>query len=664
MDATTSSLLTFCWGGLLLALTGCGLETTRQNEPSFDTSASSSAAFPRPVVAGLQQQVQGDIEKHVGAQQASTLKALSTATTFPAAFKRPIVVQSLTDPWKGLVALEGYGHRITTLARSGRVHLPALIETMEAGMDRAPESVTVPPIPTGDTEEEHLVYIRNVLEEAHRLRAKALRRLSLDDQRFLFEHASPLVENFFPHFPGLNEQTLAQAQADLRSLRLVNEQLDYSALIASAQVLARLADDAWLNRLAEVFRRITGEVVLTVESPHGLIVIGGPGPNTYDWDGQFAVVIDLGGDDTYRGTIAASADVEHGISVVIDLAGNDTYHPSPLGLATGRLGVGLLIDRAGDDVYHLSPGSGGTGFAGIGMLVDVTGNDRYVGSRFTQGVAVGGLGLLLDEAGDDTYTSFGFAIGFGGPSGVGAVVDVAGDDRYQCGEEYPSVYNPTDASGGKPGDPLFQYDCFGMGFGSGKRIFNQDPAQLSYGLAGGWGMLLDLDGNDRYHSSNFSQGAGYFFGAGMKLDFAGYDEHHAARYGHAAGAHFGVGLFIDYQGRDRYGSSGPFYNGGAAWDRSVTLFIDAGQDDDVYDLQRSSGLGRADHHAWSVFIEEGGRDRYLVPNGMGTASNNGMSGFFDLAGEDEYVLTPPVGADRPGNGRTLLDQAGSIFMDR
>jgi hypothetical protein len=178
------------------------------------------------------------------------------------------------------------------------------------------------------------------------------------------------------------------------------------------------------------------------------------------------------------------------------------------------------------------------------------------------------------------------------------------------------------------------------------------------------GILLDLLGNDHYQSSNFSQGAGYFFGAGMKLDFSGDDEHHAARYGHAAGAHFGIGLFIDYQGQDRYGSSGPFYNGGTAWDRSVMLFIDAGEGDDVYDFRRSSGLGRADHHSWSVFIEEGGRDRYLVPSGMGTASNNSMSAFFDLRGEDAYILTPLAGAERPGNGRTLLDGAGGLFMDR
>jgi hypothetical protein len=177
-------------------------------------------------------------------------------------------------------------------------------------------------------------------------------------------------------------------------------------------------------------------------------------------------------------------------------------------------------------------------------------------------------------------------------------------------------------------------------------------------LAGGWGLLLDLSGNDRYHSSNFSQGAGYFFGAGLKLDFGGDDEHAAARFGHAAGAHSGVGLHVDYRGEDRYVSSGPFYNGATAWDLSVMLCLDAGQGNDLYDLRRSDGLGVADHHSWSVFLDEGGRDRYLVPRGMGSASDAGMAAFFDLAGEDEYEM-----AGR-GNGRTVLDQAGGLFIDR
>ena len=354
--------------------------------------------------------------------------------------------------------------------------------------------------------------------------------------------------------------------------------------------------------------------------------------------------------------------MEQGNRVVIDLAGQDTYDASTLGLATGRLGVGLLIDREGDDQYHLSEGSGAVRLAGLGLLIDLAGNDQYRGAKLTQGSAIGGLGLLLDGGGNDEYTSFGYAIGFGGPLGVGAVVDVAGADSYRCGDQYPSSYNATDVPSGDPEDPRFQYTGFCVGFGSGKRIFSREPQQRALSLAGGWGMVIDLEGNDHYRSANFSQGSGYFFGAGFKLDLGGDDQHEAARYGHGAAAHYGIGLFIDLQGKDQYSSTGPTYNGGTAWDRSVSLCIDADPEGDFYDFSHSNGLGRADHNSWSLFIEEGGRDHYLVSRGFGQASDNSMSGFFDLSGVDEYVSAS--GGGRVGNAMRVVNEPGGLFVDR
>ncbi len=555
-----------------------------------------------------------------------------------------------------------------------------------------PLRVPGPPAPTSADLGQHVAYILAVLDHAASLREQALRNLSGEERRFLFEHAANLAGSFLPQLSGSDAAAKAQAASDQRFIRLVGEKLDYAALAAAAETLARLADDRWLQRLDDSFRNaemrasavpgVTGDVVLVRETPHGLFVIGGRGPNSYDLDQRFALVIDLGGDDVYRGAIAASAGVERGVGAVIDLAGNDVYEPTPLGLATGRLGVGLLIDRTGDDVYRLANGSGGTGFAGIGVLYDMKGRDRYEGARFTQGAAVGGVGLLLDGAGDDTYTSFGYAIGFGGPLGVGAVIDAAGDDRYQCGEKYPSNYNAEDAPGGRPGDRLFQYDCFGLGAGAGQRVYPAPPEEVGTGgasagppsvkkggMAGGLGALIDLSGDDRYRTGNFSQGFGYFFGAGLKLDLGGDDEHEGARFGHAAAAHGGVGLFIDYRGDDRYVSSGPFYNGGTAWHLSVALFIDAGTGRDVYNLRASDGLGLAGYHSWSVFIDEGGFDRYVVgsgpdgAHGMGMATDGSMSGFFDLGGEDEYVGVPSS-ASRRGNGATVQDGEGGLFSDR
>lgn len=331
-----------------------------------------------------------------------------------------------------------------------------------------------------------------------------------------------------------------------------------------------------------------------------------------------------------------------------------------MGLATGRAGVGLLIDRGGDDTYVLASGTGGCGFAGVGLLVDETGKDKYVGARFTQGAAVAGLGLLLDLAGDDVYSAHGFALGIGGPAGVGAVVDVAGNDHFRCGFHYGSGYNQSDAPTAKPGDPNYQYDAFGLGIGIGRRTYPPSPDSSEFHLAGGVGVWLDLEGDDRSESSNFTQACAYFFGIGVKMDLRGNDRHAAARYGLAAGAHYGMGLFADYQGNDVYDCVGPTYDAGCAWDRSVFLFFDAAGDD-AYDWTHSSGGGRADRGGWGVFAELDGKDHYKANGPPGGASEKGLGVFFDRAGVDEHPKSNAAGL--PANSLTR-SAGGGLFIDR
>src|SRR5687767_6502904 len=97
---------------LLLAVVGCGLEQTYRADSSRPQASLAAEAVPEPVVAKFQQQVRGDLDQRVPTQQASVLKALSEGTMFPARFKRPLVVQGLTEPWKGLMALERQGSRL------------------------------------------------------------------------------------------------------------------------------------------------------------------------------------------------------------------------------------------------------------------------------------------------------------------------------------------------------------------------------------------------------------------------------------------------------------------------------------------------------------------------------------------------------------------------
>ncbi len=614
--------------GLSLAAALIGCATRQPALPDI-----SPEAWP---VTALLAQVRGEVERSAGAQQTTALKALTEAATAPALFTQPLSLRTLTDPWRGFATLEQRLTRVAGAAASPQP-LGPLLAALEQLPERAPGSQAPPAPPTSTQAEDHVAYLEALLAEAARLRAQALSRLTDEERQFLFDQAARLAEGFVPQWSERDEDERRRAQADRRFFALAGEKLDQAFLLDAARLLASLDDEEWLGRVRVAFKDapplahpipgITGPVLLLKDTPSGWLIIGGPGPNTYDLHEPIALLLDVGGDDTYRGTIASPLDAAHGISLLLDLDGNDSYEGQPLGLATGRLGVGLLMDRKGDDRYRLAAGSGGVGLAGIGLLEDGEGADRYIGSRMTQGAAIGGLGLLVDLAGDDAHSSFGYAIGFGGPLGMGALIDVAGHDRYQCGDRFPSRYNDSENPSAKPGDAQFQYECFGMGAGVGQRLRPKLDRSTTADIAGGIGLVLDLAGNDRSRSANFSQGVGYVFGTGVKVDLRGDDEHVAARYGQGAAAHSGVGLFVDGAGTDHYGSTGPEYNGAAAWDRSVALFVDAGEGDDRYDFQRSTGLGIADHQSWSLFLDAGGTNRYAVRSGKGTAGDDSVSVF-------------------------------------
>jgi len=641
-------------GGVLAAAIGCAVTPPGDVLPD-----------KRLPVALLLGKVRDEVEHGQGGQQVSIPTGLDRAAADAVLFKLPLAMQTLTEPWRGFEILEQRVFRVAvaTLRQHSAAELTTALHDM-LGRPAALGALTTPPVSAKP--EDHLAYIEAVLVEADRHRERAIEALGGSERRFLFEQAMFLADYFVPQLSEQNEEHRVRALLNNRFFKLAADRIDGTELLAAAQAVASLADEDWLGAAQAAFNHlpsqtqslpwVTGTVMLTKETPAGWIVIGGPGPNTYRDAGQrIALLLDLGGNDTYAG-FSVPMDETQGISVVIDFEGDDVYEAGPLGLAAGRLGVGMLVDCAGDDQYRLAAGSGGAGFAGIGLLVDQAGNDRYAGARFTQGAAIGGIGLLVDRSGNDDYTGFGYAIGFGGPLGIGAVIDLTGDDAYQCGNPYLSGEDQAETSG----EARAQSDCFGIGAGAGQRLLPKQEPPVVDDVAGGIGLVLDQDGHDRYTSSNFSQGLGYYYGVGIKMDERGSDRHDAARYGHGAGAHFGVGLFVDRAGADRYGSAGPLYNGAAAWDHSVALAIDDGTDDDTYDLTRSTGLGIADHHAWSLFVDAGGRDRYLVPQGLGSAGHGSVSGFLDLGGEDRYETTMPVrqGAVLRRNGPV------GLFVDR
>ncbi|HRI39991.1 MAG TPA: hypothetical protein PLO50_15655, partial [Nitrospira sp.] len=352
-----------------------------------------------------------------------------TVDTRPAKYKQQMVMKTLKNPWEGMRNLEHHGLLAVELASARPLKLPALLDRLASGMNRPPTPVTPLPLPTGSHRRDTMGFILGTFHQAALHRELALADLSDQERAFLFEHARALAESYTPQISVLSDVTRPQVLANTKFAELLKERVKSEHFLAAGQVLAQLTNTQWLEKLATAFAEpvspteippgITGDVRLIQDTSDGLIVIGGPGPNSYELEGPVALILDLGGDDLYRGIIGASYDVRYGNAVVIDLAGNDRYTGSPLGVATGRLGVGLLFDQSGDDRYELSLGSGGVGLGGLGILVDIQGNDQYYGNRLTQGAAIGGWGILIDTAGNDHYKSHGFAIGFGGPLGLG-----------------------------------------------------------------------------------------------------------------------------------------------------------------------------------------------------------------------------------------------------
>jgi len=658
--------------GLVLFLSGCSMidGAARHQEP-LPTSADHTI---ESVIARVRPAVERTFDSAAQDAHATIVATHRTVDTFPARHKHHIAVNTLTQPWDGLVQLEARGHQIAGSAARGIMNLPELLASLTAHGDLTSPAVHLPTPPTEYTPQDLLAFMAETIRLASVHRSLALAALSGEERQFLFSRGQSFAERYTPQISVLSDPTMADITANARFAELLEYHVDFHHLVAAAMVLSQLTHERWLTSLSSAFSTpiphadlpvgITGDVLLVHHTPEGIIVIGGPGPNTYQMDGHIALLIDLGGNDQYHGMVAASADEQHGNAVVIDLTGDDIYDGAPLGLATGRMGIGLLYDRSGNDTYRLRLGSGGGGFGGLGILVDAQGHDEYLGERFTQGVAIGGLGLLVDGSGNDRYTSHGYAIGFGGPLGVGAVIDMAGNDAYTCGNVIPSAYNAQDAPAGRSDAPLFQYDCFGLGVGAGSRILTPKRDWREKSLAGGWGLLVDRDGNDEYHSANFSQGMGYFFGIGTLLDLNGHDRYDAARYGQGAAAHYGVALFIDHHGHDRYQSTGPYYNAGVAWDHGVSLTIDSGNGNDTYAFDQTTGLGKADHTGWAIFVDELGDDRYTIQTGLGEGSKGSLAGFIDLGGRDTYIVLSSASDLHPANNTTMSPTAGSIFADQ
>jgi hypothetical protein len=414
-----------------------------------------------------------------------------------------------------------------------------------------------------------------------------------------------------------------------------------------------------------------------LDTEYGRICIGTPGDDYYE--GDFAVLIEPGGNDTYHncrigaaygkrtpGTrlgpdgepTGASADYsplgDGHIGYFCDLGGDDLYDCADVDITLGAavLGVAAFYDLGGgNDRYYGGFCSLGAAMGGVATFYDDGGCDYYSGKAFTQGAAGFGIGIMTDDSltdapvfdtaegnegvidehesgasdkdvhsqmDNDYYTAWEGAQAFARTRGVALCINRRGNEVYHAGGVYLHA-------------PLFadRYHSFSQGFAIGERDID---------WAGGIAMLIDYAGNDRYLGDIYSQGVGYWYSAGLLWDGGGNDSYEMTQYGQGAGIHLAVGGLVDCAGNDTYVMHSGLGQGGSH-DLSASILHDRGGDDRYMGATTCNGAALTG--SVGIQIDRSGNDTYggRKDSGVNHTDNRSynIGVLVDCAGNDDYL---------------------------
>jgi len=342
--------------------------------------------------------------------------------------------------------------------------------------------------------------------------------------------------------------------------------------------------------------------------------VGGPGNDYYR--GDYSFILDVGGDDVYDLTYDPSS--PHGV-IVIDLSGDDIYRgKTDFTLGAGCLSVGLLLDLGGDDRYDGQSFGVASGWFGLGLIYDASGDDHYDGDTHVQGAGTYGIGLIIDEGGRDVYNAAAYAQGFGFVQGAGLIEELDGSDTYVAGGKYKDILRYED-----------HYLSMSQGFGFGFRPW----------MSGGIGAIIDSKGSDNYIADIFAQASSYWWSLGIIYDSSGLDNYYCYQYGQGSATHMTVAALIDDFGSDTYFGKGVMQ--GCGHDYSCGLLLDREGNDTYTGFDKAQAAGSA--NGIGLLIDVLGNDRYFASNptfsqGSGDPRRGfGSLGLFlDLGGSDQY----------------------------
>lgn len=425
---------------------------------------------------------------------------------------------------------------------------------------------------------------------------------------------------------------------------------------------------------------------VSIPTPAGRVVVAGGGDDTHDvatHGTEIAVLIDLGGDDSYTVAVGANASLGNGVSVAIDLGGSDEYGyvevadpndgvllPSdaagriaptlPLNQAngpvsasdvarqgSGRLGVGLLVDvGAGTDVYRSLRMSQGAAVFGLGVLYD-DGPATFAAEALAQGGAIGGLGVMWAHGTHpNDYRVWHAGQGFGTFGGAGVAFDAGGDDSWTAVPGVPGdvlylsaadrgVSNRNLAQGASVGADSVHAGGLGvLRDAGGADVYTAGTYAQAYARATALAALIDASGDDVWNGRGLVQGVGELRGGAALVEAAGDDLYNQATplrvVGQGAGRTVGWGAFVDLGGADvvQYLPSG----GGVGLDGGLGLALHVdGTDTHTVGSDASWGFAQisalpgepgAGAPTIGIFLDTGGMtDAYTRPSTNGITDN-------------------------------------------
>jgi hypothetical protein len=129
---------------------------------------------------------------------------------------------------------------------------------------------------------------------------------------------------------------------------------DEASLWYAAQKCVQALDDARIA-LGDLDLGGVPHFAFDWETPHGWVRVRGGGTDTVDGTDAL-LIVDLGGNDTYTGGVAAST-ADRPLGLLLDMGGDDTYASDVPAQGAGLAGVGVLLDarESGNSAWGCAP---------------------------------------------------------------------------------------------------------------------------------------------------------------------------------------------------------------------------------------------------------------------------------------------------------------------